>query len=344
SNEGTWTDTFIVTIYPDNETPLPNLVYQSHYYVQAGEDDDDLPEGGESIRMPIEILNSGVAKANGVSATISTTDPSITITDDFEYYPPISPSNDKWSDYNFNFDIAPGITQARFVEFAIEMNSDEGTWIDFFSLEIFPDNSLLMPELVYFDHEIDDTDSDESDGDGIPESGESVQLPVRIYNEGNGMANNVSAVLSCDDPHIQLVDINENYGDIDALETEWSNYSYDFVISPNCPAKDVMFTLEITSDEGSWTSYFAISISEPDSKDMTYPNPSNGTFKVLSTTLDGSYKYQLLDISGNEIHNGEVFIANHHEPVMKFDGLVTGIYFLKLDNGTEIRMQKIIIQ
>ncbi|NPD47220.1 hypothetical protein, partial [Lentimicrobium sp. S6] len=149
SNEGTWTDTFIVTIYPDNASPMPVLEYQAHNFFEAGADDDDLAEGGESIRMPIELLNSGEARATVVSAVISTNDPAITLTDASENYPHIEAGYDEWSNYNYNFDIAPGITQTRTVEFNIEMTSNQGTWTDVFTIEIHPDNIVYMPELAY---------------------------------------------------------------------------------------------------------------------------------------------------------------------------------------------------
>ncbi len=344
SDEGIWTDTFVIDIYPDNEVMMPILIYNNHDFEPAGEDDDGLAEGGESIKMPVSLYNSGNIIATNPRALLSCTDPDITITDFSENFEDIAMGSEGWSKFNYDFDIASGITHVKIVEFSLDITSDEGSWTSTFLVEIYPDNEIPMPVLAYLNHEIDDTDSDISDGDGIPESGESVQLPVSLFNYGSGNASNVTALLYCEDPDITLVDVIERFGYIEAGSEDWSNYSYDFVISPNCPAKEVEFWLEITADEGTWTSYFTISISEPNSKDVTYPNPSNGTFKVLSTTLDGNYQYKLIDISGNELYNGEVFIADHHEPVMEFEGLVTGIYFLKLDNGTETRMQKIIIQ
>jgi hypothetical protein len=124
----------------------------------------------------------------------------------------------------------------------------------------------------------------------------------------------------------------------------WSNYSYDFEISEDCPAKDVMFMLEITSDEGVYTSYFVISIALPNSINMAYPNPSNGVFKLLSTSVGGYFNCQLQDMAGNLIYEGEVFVGKDNEPVMNFNWLETGIYFLRMDDGTEVRTQKLIIR
>jgi len=77
---------------------------------------------------------------------------------------------------------------------------------------------------------------------------------------------------------------------------------------------------------------------------MAYPNPSNGVFKLLSTSVGGYFNCQLQDMAGNLIYEGEVFVGKDNEPVMNFNWLETGIYFLRMDDGTEVRTQKLIIR
>ncbi len=342
SDEGIWYSSFFIHIYPAEIPTLPILIYNTHAFNPAGDNDNGIAEGGESIGLLVDVFNSGNANASNVSAVLTCTDPDIFITDDAANYPDIVFGGHEWCTSDFDFDIDPNCIE-KDVEFILEITSDEGVWLSPFLVHIYA-YTPTAPVLAYFNHEIDDTDSNESDGDGIPEAGEAIQLPLSIFNYGTGDAQNVSATLHCNDPFITIIDNSENFGGIDAGEEGWSNYSYDFEIAANCPAKDAMFMLEITSDEGVWTSYFAISIASPNSPDLTYPNPSNGVFKLLSTSIGGYFNYQLIDISGNQISDGEVFVGIGEEPVLNYGWLDTGIYFLRLNNGTETRMQKLIIR
>jgi hypothetical protein len=339
SNEGTWSSSFVVHIYVIE----PVLLYNDHNFNPAGADNDGLAEGGESITMPLSLWNDGADTARNVAAVLTCADADITITDANEHFADIPMNSEMWTNYDFNFDIASGILVERDVEFVLEITSDEGSWTSPFTVHIYPDNEAPFIDISYNDHRIDDNTSS-GDNDGVPEAGEMIRLPLSLFNHGNMDATNVSAVLYCNDPDITLQDNTEYFGDMNASEEVWSEYSYDFEISATCPAKDVMFRLEITSNEGSWTSYFAISITTPSNAEMIYPNPSNGTFKLISTNDGGLYQYQLIDIYGNEIHRGEIVIGKDLEPVLQFDWLDTGIYFLKLDNGFESLLQKVIIQ
>jgi len=55
------------------------------------------------------------------------------------------------------------------------------------------------------------------DGDGMADRGESLQFVVRLRNIGHVAAENVAAVLSTDDPRVEILDAEAAYGVIDSM-------------------------------------------------------------------------------------------------------------------------------
>ncbi|NOR88488.1 MAG: hypothetical protein GQ527_12860, partial [Bacteroidales bacterium] len=261
SDEGTWTANFIVHIHI---TGSPNIVYANHVIDDDNDgtssgDGDGNPEPGENIEMPLALFNTGTAAAHLVVAHISCSDPDISITDDAENFATIFPAQEMWSNLDFDFTVGYG-TPEKDVVFNLTIQSDEGVWNDSFIVHIYPASG--NPALQYVSHIIDDDDNGASNGngDGIPSAGEQIEMPVLIANTGDAVAHHVTAVLSSSDPDINITDANESYPDIIVGETAWSNYAFDFEISPTCPDKTVVFTITIFSDEGSWTSNFSVPI------------------------------------------------------------------------------------
>jgi len=116
------------------------------------------------------------------------------------------------------------------------------------------------PVLEYYNHEIDDdTLTSSGDNDDLAEPGESVELTVTLYNTGMVSANNISAILSTTDPDISITDSVVNFGAIGAGNIKEVS-DYDFSVSVNSPVKDVLFQLDMASDEGNWSDSFYVHI------------------------------------------------------------------------------------
>lgn len=102
------------------------------------------------------------------------------------------------------------------------------------------------------------------DGDSKAESGEKIDLDVKIYNSGDANAQNVSAMLSTSDPDITILNDNLSWGRINPSTGNWAS-NFEFEISFECPTKEIAFVLEITSNEGKWSETFKVPV---------YNNPS----------------------------------------------------------------------
>jgi tellurite resistance-related uncharacterized protein len=97
----------------------------------------------------------------------------------------------------------------------------------------------------------------------MAESGESIELPVTLLNNGYGEAHNVEAILSTIDSDITVTDSDLTFGTISAgaiVRVE----DFIFDISSACTEKDVLFNLDITSDEDTWRDTFSVHIYRQD--------------------------------------------------------------------------------
>ncbi|MEM7396276.1 MAG: N-acetylmuramoyl-L-alanine amidase, partial [Verrucomicrobiota bacterium] len=118
----------------------PVLSYESHLIDDdtlggSNGDDDGVADPGEAIEVPMTLNNSGAGDANNVSATLSTSDPYITITDDNVTWGTIAAGAMRAS-IDFDFDVAANCPPGRVITFNLNIVADEGSWSDTFTITI----------------------------------------------------------------------------------------------------------------------------------------------------------------------------------------------------------------
>lgn len=256
ADEGSWTSTFTIDVYEQTTPPMPHLIYNTHSYNPAGEDDDGVVESGESISMPINIYNSGTDTARNISAVLYCSNSDININNSQGTYSSLASDEDGWSEMGFTFDVAEDAEEQE-VEFGLVISSDEGTWTNVFSINIYPQSQPIQPDLIYNTHVYNPAGED---NDGVVESGESILMPINIYNAGTDTARNISALLICIDPDILITDYQKTFDNMGSDQNFWSNGAFGFNVSDDAEEHEVAFILEINADEGSWTSNFTLMI------------------------------------------------------------------------------------
>lgn len=142
--------------------------------------------------------------------------------------------------------------------------------------------------LVYHNHTIDDDAQGGSDGngDGVVNCGETIEMPVALYNQGTDTATGVEGFLSymtVRDSYVSFNDTQENYPDIPGGAVRTCEYDFDFEIHPNTPDGYVQhFDLEITaSNGGPWVDAIDIPIECPCWADLS----GNGVVDVMDIAL-----------------------------------------------------------
>lgn len=101
----------------------------------------------------------------------------------------------------------------------------------------------------------------ESNGNGEIDAGETIEMFVNAENVGVDNAQNVTGIISTDDPYITFVDADVIFGDISAGEYLISEDSFTFDISSDVDIDSdysILFTIDLTDGTDSWQSSFSI--------------------------------------------------------------------------------------
>ena len=158
------------------------------------------------------------------------------------------------------------------------------------------------PNLSFFNFQIDDDNSGNSQGDndGLIDAGETIELRITLQNTGGLDASNVNATISSSDKNILIIDNFQNFTNIPQDTTRLSTSNYIFKINSSCPS-DYYITLNLkvnASNWGPWYDSFQIHI-------VGSGNPVYHSFSVYSES-DGDLHADNDDI----IDSGEIIIFN----------------------------------
>ncbi|TAJ08213.1 T9SS C-terminal target domain-containing protein [Marinilabiliaceae bacterium JC017] len=332
----------------------PNLIY-SNSRVYDGINGDGVGNGdskanaGEEIDLEVELRNTGTGDAHNVQAELSTDDPYINITDRSENWGDIPAGTTEW-EADFDFDVASNCPE-RDVLFSLTITSDEGTWTDQLLVHIYP--PIGSPNLEFYSYRIDD-DNNTSNGNnnGLVEPGESIEMPVSLINNGTSDAHNVRAFLSTTDPYISITD-DDLIWDLFPTGAIDEHSDYDFNVAADCPEKDVLFSLIITSDEGSWTDQFSLHVFGIDTWSnelkvtdniIIYPNPTADKLYIVTTVdLPSDYTIKLIDFRGQALKVEKVnglWVNEHYN--LDISSFNTGVYIIEIEGKEFTKQVKIV--
>ena len=97
-------------------------------------DNDGILDPGEDISLSATAENAGLSTVTGISATLSTTTPGITIFNANTTFANLPPESFAVSSTPFTFNIGNAVGCRSFIDFTINYTSNEGSWTDSFTL------------------------------------------------------------------------------------------------------------------------------------------------------------------------------------------------------------------
>ncbi len=128
--------------------------------------------------------------------------------------------------------------------------------------------------VYYYAHQIFETGSEaRGDGDGRPESGERLELAVKLINMGDQTAQATTATLQVlSSTHVTILDSSNYWEDIAGGEIKDNLGNFVFDIDPNLPFNRlVTFLLTVSAVGGEWTSRFSVLIYVQDQVQINAP-------------------------------------------------------------------------
>lgn len=88
---------------------------------------DGIVDPGETVTMPVTIVNDGPASLTGISGLLSTTGPAVSIIDDFTTWPDLAPAASSPSNPDhFTFDLADSVACGQNLDFNLALTYDQG--------------------------------------------------------------------------------------------------------------------------------------------------------------------------------------------------------------------------
>lgn len=185
---------------------VPILVHGSHTIDDSEGNNDGQINAGETIVMGIVLENQGLS-GTGVTASIQTSNPHITILSGYSSYPDIPQGGHGQSIADYRFRVSPEAADGEIILFTISWMANENSGSSAFQ-EI-----VAAPSLVIHSHSL--TELTGSDYDGIWDPGETIRLVINVANQGSGFAHDVRGTITTDMPSfITINDGTAEFGDI----------------------------------------------------------------------------------------------------------------------------------
>ncbi|MBN1880448.1 hypothetical protein JW823_10090, partial [bacterium] len=231
---------------------VPILVYESHIIDDScAGNDDGVVNPGELINMSLTLHNIGMP-ATGVSASLSTTNPNITIMNSGSSFPDIPQSGSGSSQSEYAFYVIPEAIDGESIPFTISWMSNENSGSTSFV------ETIAAPDITIGEYMILD---DSGDGDGILDPGETAQIMVELINNGHQMAHLVIATMSSDLPDYITIDDNEaSFPDIDPQSSSFSMVPHFTVTADELTPDHSTVTLTLAIGSGAYFSYSSFQI------------------------------------------------------------------------------------
>jgi len=115
---------------------------------------------------------------------------------------------------------------------------------------------------------------------------------------------------------------------------------YYVIISTWAPPQTVDFLLNMSFEETSGIEENGLASSL-----SVYPNPTNGKFTVSIANAEATdMTVELVNISGQVVYRNEVKAVYSYNEDIDASDFAKGVYYLKVNNGEEVQVEKIVVQ
>jgi hypothetical protein len=239
----------------------PYVVHEDNVVDDAmGGNGNGLIDYGESIVLGMELKNVGPDTAYGLTATLSTTDTYVSLTDDTELFGDLAGEfSTLYVADAFGFDVTSSIPDGHVIDFLVTMteSSKDSIWTSNISL------TAHAPVVEYLALEISDPTGNDN---GVLDPGETAEFVVTLMNTGSGQADDIAATISETDVYVSISDDGGTFGMIAASGGTGDNELDVFSASADasCPrGYEATFQMDITGVNGfTATVYFTVIVGD----------------------------------------------------------------------------------
>ncbi len=214
---------FISTVVVANPSG-PYIVYSTKLLHDVAGNNNGQADFSENCTLDISLENVGIATANLVSATLSTTDTYVTITDNSQAWGNISNSATSTQSNAYAFTVNGLITDQHIVAFTLTIiDNSSNTWTGTFNI------TLNAPVLAIGSITINDASGNNN---GRLDPGETVDLIISNSNTGHANATNTISTISSPDNYITINTASSNLGTLNST-IGTANATFNITVSPS---------------------------------------------------------------------------------------------------------------
>jgi len=198
---------------------------------------------GETVTFNVTLANVGLELATAATATLSTADANVIITDDSEAFGDIAQDENVAKTAAFAFQVNNDIADGHVVNFNLHITYGSGQTFDA-AIPV----KLMAPVLKTTPHTL--TDMNGGNGNGRLESGETAVIHISNLNIGHSQSLSAIGTLTSDSPWLTIGD-SLLLGKIDAV-TGTVDASFSVQVSPDAP-QAVLANFHYTVNAGTYT-------------------------------------------------------------------------------------------
>ncbi|WP_456484750.1 C25 family cysteine peptidase [Desulfurobacterium sp.] len=198
--------------------------------------DDTTSGNGNGVINPDELVhinilarNFGNDTAYSVTATLTTEDSFVTITQNTSNYGDIAPDDSLYGDQPFAFTVAHNTPDMHSILFDVSFtDANDSTWTSRFSARVY------APELHFSNAWVFDTLN--GNGNHVGEPGETLEIMIGVRNAGHEPLDSVQATISTDAPYLHILENQTYIGYVDSMGVATSVSPVVIEVDSSAPA------------------------------------------------------------------------------------------------------------
>lgn len=152
-------------------------------------------EPGENSALAIVIRNSGLANATNVNATLSSSDPYVTINNGYAVYGTIAGEGSALPQTNYGITVSPSAPLGHQLEFSLSISSNSQNWVYEFYLNVYTP-VIELGSFSVLDHQ--------GNSNGTLDPGETVIFRLPLENNGEVASSAGTITINCANPGISF--------------------------------------------------------------------------------------------------------------------------------------------
>jgi len=277
----------------------PYVVYTQNVIDDAAGNGNGLIDFGEDILLDVSLRNVGNDDAFGVDALMYSEEYGwFTITDESESYGDIPSSDTVMKEQAFSISVASDIPDQTKLALLIDATDGTDTWTSGFVLIANAPVLESMSMLI--------NDSENGNGNGMIDPGETVTISIPVANNGHSDCENALAELSSESPYINFINNSFNLGNMAVNENVTAEFEVEIdEFAPIGTLLDLLLDVS-TGDYLFSSEYFAtigIMMEDFETGDFTafdWVNGNNPWVVTSNDPFDGAYSAKSGNIGDNQ--------------------------------------------